>query len=241
MVRGAVLRWMVVLASFVIPLVFIHSDVKAQSEAAEEKKRPNSLVPGAWALQFEVGENFSIEDFQGFLLSAKKHLAARKAIRVGFGFSGEASISASTSKFFDGDTSFQNTYKGPQDYSQTFDLVVQFISVPAPEKDVNLFLGLGPLFRFSHSGSEMGYQGLTYERDVKTWVLGAMGILGVEWFATKSISFLAEYGVAFEYQNRTDESKSFDYLIPEQTVNGITRHSVRFEPNPLKVGLSVYF
>src|SRR3972149_5445120 len=67
-----------------------------------EKKRPNSLKPGAWALQFQISDNFrSFSGLQGFGVSVKYHFSRTNALRFGVGGG------LSTSDFDDNFRSFQ--------------------------------------------------------------------------------------------------------------------------------------
>ena len=49
----------------------------------------SALQPGAWALQFQVTENFTLDDFQGSVVSVKYHSSAKSALdgfMMGAGF-----------------------------------------------------------------------------------------------------------------------------------------------------------
>ncbi len=210
------------------------------AETANVSASRNSLRPGSWSLQFQVEENFKIGDFNGFLVSLKKHASARKAFRLGFGVSGSVS-DLELSSTFQQDTLFQQISQDADLDAQSIDFLLQYLSYPSPEAEVNLFLGGGPVIRYSHSGSQSSYSGYTNESDQIIWVAGASGLLGAEWFATKSISFLAEYNLSLEYQLR---KRANTYRIPSNNYsarNEQTENSLRISPTSLKIGLSVYF
>lgn len=70
---------------------------------------------------------------------------------------------------------------------------------------------------------------------------GIAGLLGAEWFATKSISFLAEYGLALEYQLRKNTSTYQISSTNYRSKNEQKETSLRVNPAAVKIGLSVYF
>lgn len=227
-----------VLLSKLIVLCIPFAMVRA--ETVEVPSARNSLRSGSWSLQFEVAENFKVKDFNGFLFSLKKHTSAGKAFRLGLGVSGSIS-DVNLSSTFQQDSFFQQTSQDADLDAQSIDFVLQYLSYPSPDAEVNLFLGGGPVVRYSHSGSQSSYRGSTRESDQIIWVAGASGLLGAEWFATKSISFLAEYNLSLEYQLK---KRANTFRIPSNNYsarNEQSENSLRINPTSLKVGLSVYF
>ncbi len=200
----------------------------------------NSLRSGSWSLQFEVAEDFTLKDFNGLLLSIKKHTSAGKAFRLGLGISGSIT-DLDLTNIYQQDTLFQQFSRDADLDAQSIDFLLQYLSYPSPEADVNLFLGGGPLVRYSHSGFKSVYGGSINESDQITWVAGAAFLLGAEWFATKSISFLAEYGLALEYQLRKSTNTYRTPSINYSSKNEQKETSLRVSPAAVKIGLSVYF
>lgn len=211
-----------------------------RADTAKVVQPRNSLRPGSWSLQFEVAEDFTLKDFNGLLLSLKKHTSAGKAFRLGLGISGSVT-DLDLSNTYQQDTLFQQFSRDADLDAQSFDFLLQYLSYPSPDADVNLFLGGGPLVRYSHSGFKSFYGGSISESDQITWVAGAATLLGAEWFATKSISFLAEYGLALEYQLRKSTSTYRTPSINYSSKNEQKETSLRVSPAAVKIGLSVYF
>lgn len=212
--------------------------VKADTASVVQTR--NSLRSGSWSFQFEVTEDFTLKDFNGLLLSIKKHTSAGKAFRLGLGISGSITDFDLTNTYQQ-DTLFQQFNRDADLDAQRFDFLLQYLSYPSPDADVNLFLGGGPLVQYSHAGSKSGYGGSISKSDQITWVAGIAGLLGAEWFATKSISFLAEYGLALEYQLRKNTSTYQISSTNYSSKNEQKETSLRVNPAAVKIGLSVYF
>lgn len=243
--------------SFSIPKVY------AQRDTTQIKEPQNSLRSGAWALLFEVGSNFTLEAFQGFTISAKRHFSDKRALRLGLGISGSVSLDDEViDRQLKGDTvTFQEDQEGDLN-NESVDLIVQHLWYANPKAEVNFFFGVGPLLRFSHSKSETdateisgGITTLINSTSKETrWTAGFSAVLGVEWFATKHISFLAEYVNSLEHEwfKRTTNYKVTTAGQTTEDRTEVTRRTLRFNPEhrggvPLvsfgsvKFGLSVYF
>ena len=211
---------------------------------SESSARENSLKKDKWALQFQVF-NF-VSSFQGSTFSLKKHVSDKAAWRLGLTLHFEVK---------DENTEiilYPNT-KAPG-YNDLTDvrigIALQKVFYPNPTADVNVFWGLGPTYsyRYSLNDRENISRDGTYQDkrsfEIHSWSLGINGILGVEWFATKSISFLAEYGTAVTYSQRITRTIRRSvrdgnlYLNQDSTnrLNGVSLSSSR-----VKFGLSVYF
>lgn len=217
-------------------------NAQAQTETSPEQKEKNSLAQGSWAFQFLIDENFKLSAFRGSTISVKRHFSDKRAIRLGLELNAVVS---------DADESILNDreLKSKAD-NELITISAYYTIYPSPGKDVNLFYGAGPKVGFSLSGSTV-----TVVRDVGTstriksdessWSAGITGILGVEWFATRSVSLTAEYSSIFEYQSisieRTDELKTGtgNFEITNKTERDVK--NFRFNPESVKFGLSVYF
>ncbi len=222
-----------------------------------EKKRPNSLKPGTWALQFQISDNFrSFSGLQGFGVSVKHHFSRTNALRFGIGGSLSTSDFDDDARSFQADTVRQKRIGGSEGDAQSVDFAAQYVIYVAPQADVTFFFGSGPLVRFSHSkydevdgfsyGTTTGTR--SYLTDEDRWTIGLAALSGAEWFATKSISLHAEYGLSLEYQsaNRVSEGieNSYDPYYGARTYSyeaESSGHSVRFNLATVKLGLSVYF
>ncbi len=216
------------------------------SLCAQENKRENSLETGAWALQFQISRNFTLSRFEGSVISAKRHFSGKKSLRFGLSLNASISDVEQNSKQFASDTLRQILKADSDSDVQSIELNVQYLFYPSPEKEINLFLGVGPMIGFNRSNSETGSERetpnpveSTSKRTSKRWSLGISANLGAEWFATKSISFLAEYGLSLNYiwskDSRTDSTTGI--VIESENKSkffNLSATSVTF-------GLSVYF
>lgn len=240
----------VIIISLAGLLIFLSFQLSAQTE---EKEDQNSLKQGAWALQFQIDSNFSLKSFQGAIISAKYHLTDSKAIRIGI--SGNYSkndnnnnninYSADTLGFQQGD--IQNS----KDFG--FSIIMQYLSYVNTQNEVLLFWGTGPVIQYSKSSME-GTTNSNYvvqssqqiqSNDNHSWGIGASGVLGVEWFAAKSFSLHAEYGINLLYiWSESESSSQISYQPSNQRYNYVSSGNNKgwvFNASSVKLGLSVYF
>lgn len=208
----------------------LHFGTPVFAADATEMDEENSLTAGSWALQFRITENFQLSSFQGSTLSAKRHLSDGRAIRVGISLNGAvADVEHRTINVTTDSTTFES--KIDENY-QFVQLDAQYLIYPSPAKKLTVFVGAGPLFELSRSEAS----GREQWRLNKIWSFGVSVVLGVEWFATKRISFLSEYSSALTYDIQISEStsSSSDYKNEDE------RQALSFSYSSVKFGLSVY-
>ncbi len=227
---------------FFLAGVLSFSSVSAQTPDSIKSGRPNSLKPGAWALQFQITENFTLRDFQGFLISAKRHSSAKRAIRFGLGISGNVSDVDFTSTILQNDSVIAQDGEHFDFKNGRFEVVAQFISYPSPNDEVNFFVGAGPLIRLAYSEFSSPRDSSIEKTNESSGGFGASGVFGVEWFVTRRISFLAEYGVSFLYAKLVREVTQKELFGSREEFSEISEiSSTRFEPLAVKFGLTLYF
>lgn len=200
----------------------------SSSSYSQEEQTKNSLIKGKWALQFQIDGLINVRGFQGGLLSVKKHITDESAIRIGFGISTTISSQNSSTKYFRNDSTYDSP--GYEYHEYRLNLVSQYVYYTSPMSKVNFFLGAGP--QFNYSWSRHGSGTISKSNSVGA---GVSGVVGVEWFASKEISFLAEYSSSGTYTwSESSQSNGF-----EENKN-ITKY---FYLNPMSVrfGLSAYF
>jgi hypothetical protein len=202
-----------------------------------------SLRPGSWSLLFEVERDFQLGAYEGFMLSCKRHSSESTALRLGLTF-GLMSQSQDLNRETGGNTS------GPTDLSASsfeFCLTALYIFYPSKIGRMNPFIGLGPSVGYELDDvSESGY----------ALSAGCRGALGVEWFATDNISFVAEYGLSLNYVYRdSDETRDFERyerddgsFVRNDRVsddrdrwNRDINRSFELTSSSVQLGLSVYF
>ncbi|TET96288.1 MAG: hypothetical protein E3J26_01445 [Candidatus Zixiibacteriota bacterium] len=230
-----------------VPLLCMLLAASALAQESEEPRnnRNNSLIKGAWAFQFEiVGDLFNLDlrNLYGTSLALKKHTSSGSALRIGLGLGLNLSNDDRTSEQ-DGDTIIQSDYDRN---SQSVNIVMQKIFYPAPNADVNFFYGLGPQASFGHNKSTREYPSPTRWTSFESysWSLGITGVLGVEWFPTRSISLLAEYGSDIQYKWQKSKDKSLRTYPDDTTALYVSENkskSFSLGTSSVKVGLSVYF
>ena len=115
---------------------------------------------------------------------------------------------------------------------------------------ISFFYGVGPFLGFSKSEKKdewvspyPGHPRTNLDETKTGWSLGLTGLVGVEWFVSKSISLHAEYRISLGYSrekreyNRTTISQTGkSYITGNETIKfrQLSSDGVRF-------GLSVYF
>jgi opacity protein-like surface antigen len=177
-----------------------------------------------WALQFQVTDNFVLDDFQGATLSAKKQVSETEGVRIG------ADVGASfesASMLNDGDERDQDRN------SQSVRATVQYLRYPVSEGAVKMYWGLGPsvgLARTRLDGTNRP------EQTQRRFSVGLEGALGVEWFVHSQISLSAEYGAGLGYDRevQTVETES-------RTEQETTTDRFAIGARPVRFGVSVYF
>jgi hypothetical protein len=216
----------------------IWSSAYAQSEQSEAGEAKNSLRAGVWALQFRINNNFTLGGFQGGVISLKHHRSARSAFRLGLslGFAADDDQSYLTTR---NDTVIVDGKQDRRNNRQNVRLDLQYVRYPNPGSRVNLFVGVGPLLSYYRNYYEQESNTAVAYQERTSWGVGASGQLGVEWFATKSISLHAEYGVFIQYVWSSEEGQTVD-TTTRRVTSGDGR-SVNFGASSLLFGLSAYF
>ncbi len=226
------------------------SSATPAAAAAEETKtdaRPNSLYPGSWSLQFQITEDIGLKPFNGMIFSVKRHFSERSALRLGFRFDIDWNDAEGSGT--------RETSSGPNDTREesedsdyekiTIDL--SYLRYVRPGSYVNFFWGAGPLVSFSRS-SQTEVESLSSEsreqnRYSRSWSVGALGLIGVEWFLQEHFSFHAEYRASFSYSEGYTETNS-STTFSSRTYNQQDLYessSWNFESVNVILGLSVYF
>ena len=222
--------------AFVASLTNLHAFEKNDSSEVNGdilKKKP-------FALQFAIGNNLTLRNFNNLQLSFKKHFAQNFNIRFGIGvYITKDDRDGEENEFFHYDRTENDFYN----YITT---VLDLIYYVNPNDMVKAYGGIGPYFSYYESSektkrtnqnpslSTLYYR---YERFIS---LGANALVGVEWFAAKNFSLFAEYNFTFLYSWIREISQYYDpngYFDDTQSEGNRTE----FRGNELKFGLSVYF
>jgi hypothetical protein len=222
-------------APIVVLLAVILNQSYCQEKSSQEIDVKNSLMKGKWAMQFEVGIDFTLKSFDGMLFSLKYQLSKRSAIRLGAG------VSTLSRDITLEDTAF--SYPGKQN-DLGLSVVGYYLFYPSPASPINVFVGIGPRASYIHSNFEVVEDeppNYNITDKYNTLSAGLTGLLGAEWFATTDISFFGEYSFYALYSKTKDE-----YEITNPS-GGLVRSEKRtledfkFQGNTARLGISVYF
>ncbi len=221
----------------------LYSVAFSQADSQPTLNGENSLYDGSSSLQFQISDNFSLSAFKGLAFSGKKHISDKTAIRLGV----DIYVSSSGN-----DT--HSTYQQPNDSSFTsennsnfwassgFD--IQYIRYTSLKSPIHFFWGAGPNFRYQRTSYESERITLstgaisTRNDENKSLSAGMSGIAGVEWFAVKNISFLAEYGSSLYYQWM---KSTIHNNTPQKSSSSSETNSLVFSPASVRLGISLYF
>ena len=201
-------------------------------------------LDGKFALQFQIGENFTLTSFQGATFSSKYHLGKRSAIRLGVSlFMDDASYNEHETYI---DTlNITNDSEGNSNRNGIgFTLNSQYIAYLVSTDDIGFYIGSGPTFSFRNSDEESerssnssGKYTTSYSNDF--FSIGLDAIAGVEWSFYKNMSLSAEYGIKFYYYHETDNyTTSYEF---ETRTNERTQEGIHLTANYVNFGISVYF
>lgn len=219
----------------------------AQEGNSEAGSRAHSLKDGAWALQFQFGSAFSSRGYEDIVISGKYHLSDGTAIRIGIDLDGSVRFGNSNRYFPKGD-SLRDTNEF--DYDRFgFDLLSEYILYSQPISNIHIFYGAGPLVKFYRDFRKDSYLNYingeyrTSEREtvLNNWSFGVSAVLGAEWFATKRISLIAEYGAEFEYSYITRETKTSDSDEGEYSEFKFHENAFDLDLKRVKMGIAIYF
>jgi hypothetical protein len=212
--------------------------IAAYSQDSSSNKK-NSLVAGAWAMQFQIDGFINLRYFQGTTISIKKHMTNKSAVRLGIGIS--LNISAEDYQMIKYQEDNEFNYQSRDYYSNRLNINSQYLYYLIGETDVNLFLGVGPQLNYSWDQNEYDRDTLWQSDKYHSIGFGVIGIAGVEWFAKKSISFHAEYSTSVEYRWSESIGKQIS-INPSRTRDTKSKNNYfTFYPNSVRFGMSVYF
>lgn len=118
-------------------------------------KANNSLKDGVWALQFQIGSNFTLNSFQGTVISGKYHLSSVCAIRAGLSLGVDGSKVETGNRYFLEDTLQRGSSEETSRNSQNFQLDVQYLQFVNSDEEIAFFFGCGPLISLSRTSREI--------------------------------------------------------------------------------------
>ena len=223
-----VLNTLVVL---LIGLCLVDGNAMAQTEY---------LNGGTKALQFQIQNDFLLRSFDGTTISLKKQKSSDRAYRLGL------TIDASITDDNQSSTNAGGTSTNDQDAnSQNVAILLQKVFYTHPTNRTYAYFGVGPtgsVARSKSSGTATNTSGAVVKTSSlgRTWAAGLTGSFGVEWFAYRSISFLAEYNTSavISWLKQRSETSPTGGPVSIQETKRTTYH---LSDDGVRFGLAVYF
>lgn len=205
----------------------------------EDMSENSSLKEGVWAMQFQIEGFFNLKAFQGTTISVKKHITDKSALRFGIGLSLNISTEDYNTTLYQND--YASDYQSRDIHENRLNVSSQYLYYLLGETGVNLFFGVGPLLDYSWYKSEYNRDTLMESRKSNSTGFGVIGIVGVEWFAVRSISFHAEYSTSANYNwyESTNLRESFNPSKTDESKS--KRKYFNLSPQPVRFGISLYF
>lgn len=177
--------------------------------------------------------------------------------KVDLGFNGSSEKSDNIQNYFNSNPNNQSNdqQKFNEDHtnsSQYFNLVVNYIWISNITKEINLYMGIGPLISYSRNHSEDNDDAIfsiqnnnsksIFESTSSFFGLGLQGVVGVECNMTEKISLFAEFNLdgtySWEYWKYSSENQTTSLSRTENTEDG---NSWNYELNNIKIGIAYRF
>ncbi len=239
----------------IIPLILLSfSSFTIASNPASSSSDRHSLTEGSRALQFQIGSNFQLSQFQGNVISYKRHRTDHSAWRIGVSLEGSLSRSDMENediRLSDGSTDVQEAEQTGRNLEIT--IRPQLQRYLPTGRTIRPYFSYGALAGYSYEYSEskdylvqQESAVLRNEREITQHGVrvGVTANYGVEWFATSSISFLAEYGADLYYRYSNLESVQTYNVGGEQELErrrSGNMHALFLSPRSVRFGISAYF
>ncbi|MCK4296918.1 MAG: hypothetical protein KAX28_09740 [Candidatus Marinimicrobia bacterium] len=217
---------------FIIIFTILFSNAFSQEDI-------NNSMKFSKALQFQIDENFTLKDFQGAIISFKKHLVNSRALRIGL--STDFQMNTSNSDVYHPEDTLSSARKiDGIDFS--LGIFSQYLFYSKSNSGIQFFWGAGPTIGYSRKKSDI--EGKIFNNiciDKAGYVEyhmqgGLSGVMGVKWLFRENMSLSAEYGMYFSYNYSKFKTTRND----EFKIENINK-SLRLGSNPIKFGLSIYF
>jgi hypothetical protein len=210
-----------------------------------------AIAQTSTAVQFQIRNNFTLGSFQGAAFSYKQHLQPSFALRIGVSVSFNDGNFESTSHQFISDTLYGSANSTRDQSGTSIQLNTQAIWYSESPLGILLFYGTGPFVGFSRNHQEEVSVGTlvnvpqsksTTEGTSTSWSVGLSGLAGVEWFASKTISLHAEYGISLgRYWSNNESTSSYQSQNHSSSTSEGNGQSWSLTSNGVLLGLSVYF
>ena len=194
-----------------------------------------------FALQFQLGDNFKLTNFDGYTFSGKYHLS-KFAIRAGI-LAGTYNMETNV-PYFTADTLSSNIEE--EDHGINIRINLQGLYYLSVYKDVAAYVGGGPFFSFYKQNTTAFYNRSSPEKKIKkenVTEIGLTALIGVEWFVKENIGLSAEYGIDFSNYHSTNDriSEPINGSNTPKTISTTEYKMFKVIANSAKLGIVIYF
>lgn len=213
----------------------------SNTQTKNPAEKVNSLQGGRWAVQFQVGSNFTLSSFEGAAVYLKSQFSRRLALRMGAGVNGTNEEQKLKYQELGGTSESDIPTKSN---SINVTITTKLLYYFNPKSKLNVYLGLGPVGNYSYTYDESFNSGISVVNyfESKYWSGGLNGILGCEFFPLQFLSFTAEYSVTGTYGKGTNNNTKRDYYTKEiREYYDIEYTELKLTGNTVRFGLSLYF
>ena len=227
------------------------------ANAASLKTANDDLQAGMWALQFSVGDDFTLSSFAGSTISAKYQMNESAALRIGISASLSANDSDGNASAYPDDRSIETE---SERNTSRFSVLVAYQRYLKRSGAARPYLAVGPYANYRHSkmtdwskrpsvGSLEDTSIVTHLniREDDRFQFGVTAILGAEIFVYKGVSLSAEYSISVGHASGENSTMQEDYLsradmtrVETNTSKDKTSGFILSEGS-VKLGVSVYF
>lgn len=233
--------------SFIVLFLFCAQVSKAGSPDSTDH---TPFIAGTKALQFRIGSNFSLNPFQGSLISYQKQLTAERARRIGIKISSNLSNShGSTTKEaynpLDSTFNTEDFSYARNDNRVSLSITMQKIKYSSLKTGFYSYRGIGPILGLGYNLTNINPntdRGSWMKNITKTMSIGFSFVMGVEWFIKSNMSLLAEYrpSVSVGYKYKRNYLKSVDSFGSYIILDDVTKGPTFQISSGVKFGLSIY-
>jgi hypothetical protein len=206
------------------------------AKAADSTFTREALRKGSWSLQFAAentldgaGGFFRLSSYEGGTLSAKRNFSPRSALRFGVTLLARDNKQDEVYRHF-------ITYRK----SATVSLTATYLFYPAPHKRVSAFIGGGPTLGFAWADDAANSPTASNKLESRSSTIGTVLLFGAEWFLSRQISLLAEYGLKIAYSTGETVQTRRTGVPSEELTQKIEAKELNVGAREIRIGISVY-
>jgi len=224
-------------------LLMAFSYLYSQDTNSTDSSKTNPLQEGAWAVQFQISNNFTLQSFGGANISLKRHFTPNSAVRL------SVSISGRSTRI--NDDQYKDDFNSvvidgiSNDDIFSINLNPQYLFYFNPNKNPVVYFGIGPYVNYQTNTTDQQsnsydtlYTSSKTNRVSDQFSIGIKGVFGIEIFLNDFLSIHSEYTSSAYYNYR----KSSNIYSTQPIQKRIQEYdAIYFEGNGVLFGLSVYF